>query len=194
MAQEDPGSNVIKDVIIMFVIWGLFLAMIMSNARMRNYIFSLVGLTGKTAAYNDVVFLRQNNVFRGASLYADKRPNVYDIVLSPWSADMFFAGTDAGIYVSGDRGESWRRLDALSREIGEDVESLKFFTDLRNPSQLSFLVLRGGKAVVYHSNDNLNSVFKDYEIDAEAMKKIFPGRVVSSEASADGIDIIGTRK
>ncbi len=195
MAQETSGgNNIVKDIVILLIIWGFILGILLANSKVRNFLLSLAGLNKTTVVFNDVIFLRQNNVFRGASLYADKRPNVYDVIASPWDGNMFFAGTDLGIFVSADGGGSWRRLDALSKEIGDGTLVEKFFINPQRSGEISFLASSGGSSAVYRSRDNLNSVFKDYEIDAETMKRMSAGRSVSSVASQDNFDVIGTRK
>lgn len=176
--EKIKGGNA-KNIIVLVVIWLSFFLAILSNEKARNFIYSIFGYS-KPNYFEDVLLIsKSGQEFSKAKIYFDAKPDVYDVIASPFSSGMFFASTNYGIFVSSDNGQGWYHLD-LPKDIGVRTPVYRVFFNLKDPTEISILVLTKDSGLIYKTNDNFYSLKKSFEISADVAKKIIDDRSITT--------------
>lgn len=187
-SEHSPGTNII----VLAVIWIAFMVAILSNQKVRDFVFALFGYKRPVVFENIVLISMPEGDFFKVKFHFDKKPEVYDLAVSPFSSGMFFAATDFGLFISSDSGRNWYHLD-LPEEIGNRTPVYRVFFNLKEPSQMSILVFKNGAGIIYTTSDNFYSLNKIFELSPDVAKEIVGNRDISVILPAGfGQYLIGT--
>lgn len=177
---------------VLAIIWITFILVVFSNPNVRKFLSSLIS-GSKVESYQDVMlFSPSKNVFANAKVYFDKKPDVYDIIKSPYAQNNFLAATNYGLFLSYDNGASWNHLN-LPKEIGAETPVYRIFYNPQSDLEVFILILNDNKGTIYMTDDNFRSFSKAFEITKEMTDKIAKNRSVSTIIpTGDNGFIIGT--
>lgn len=179
-----------KNAIVLIVIWLAIFGAIFSTDAVKNFFGSFFGVM-KINSYGDVILISQDNTLNSAKFNASQKPNIYNIIQSPANANVFYAGSDSGIYVSSDNGLNWYQIK-LPKELGNNPAIYNLSANVHDPFSIYFWIFKDKKAVVYRTQDSFFSIKEVFEIDSAALGTLASGRNVSSAFSSGNLNLIGT--
>lgn len=191
--KEAPKGGTHKNIAVMAIIWITFIVVVFSNPAIQKY-FKNIFTGSKYGYYGDVIFLSPSkNVFTNGKVYYDKKPDVYDIVMSPFNKNHFLAATNYGLFLSSDNGLNWYHFD-LPKTIGTEIPIYRIFTNPQS-QEISILILDGENGIIYTTSDNFYSLKKSFEINKKEAVQIIKDRTISTIISmGSGKFILGTTK
>jgi len=193
--KPKPSGGTHINIGVLLIIWGTLILIVLSNPDVRKFISSLIGGGSKVESYQDVMlFSPSKNIFTNSKVFYDKKPDVYDIIKSPYAQKNFLSATNYGLFLSSDNGTSWNHLN-MPKEIGTETPVYRIFYNPQSALEVFILVFKDGNGMLYMTNDNFHSFAKSFEITKELVNKMAKNRSISTIIpTGDNGFIIGTSK
>lgn len=153
--------------------FGIFILFIAVGAfvYLLPQVGEVFGFNGQTTANTAVMWLSLDNgrSFNGAFWHSALTPEILDIKRSPADANIVYAGTTNGLFISKDGGLNWYQWSDLEKTIDSQTIVYRVVINQNNPDQVFLSAFRDGRGRIYETQDNFFTLNLIWDTAAEAV-------------------------
>ncbi|MEK7555276.1 MAG: hypothetical protein AAB516_00415 [Patescibacteria group bacterium] len=176
LGENKSGGNKTGDAIVIVLIWGGLATMLFNFLPSINFpnnslasAFSVFNPPAESRYYKEIISISKDKEnFQNVAFHSENQADIFDIKASVASSDLFFAGSDNGLFVSRNGGLDWYVFSDLEKEI-DSSEIYKILTGAEQNNEIFISAFKNNKGVVYKTTDDFFSLEKIFEINDEAV-------------------------
>lgn len=123
----------------------------------------------KPSISNSAVWILDGSGVKTTVFNAPAAVKIFDLKGSLNDSRVFYAGTDRGLFISGDSGVNWYEQADSEKNINSSQTVYKIEPNRFNPAQIFISVFGGGRGRVYETRDNFSSLEPIFDIPDQAV-------------------------